>query len=329
VSAFLPPRPVRRVIIDPLWPLVAAVLAAILAVVALLAAVVVPLTPRRRLLRLTMFGLSYLVLDLAVLLGCFMLWLRPGRARWDDDHCRLLRWALDRLHAAARRWIGFEVRVEDSPIDRPPPGPVIVLARHAGPGDSFTLIRLVLGRYRRRPRVVVKAALQWDPGVDVVLSRLSGCFLAARGGAGEDVADRLSDMATSLEPDDALIIFPEGGNWTPHRQRRAVRHLWRVGRRRAARQAERMPRVLPPRQTGTLACLAARPDAHVVIVAHTGLDVLVNPAHVWCALPLHDRPMRVSWWCVAPPGSADQPGSAEYWLNRQWRRVDEWVSAHG
>lgn len=329
MSAFIPPRSARRVLIDPLWPPVAAALAAILAVVALLAAIVAPLTPRRRLLRLTMFGLNYLALDVALLLGCFVLWLRPGRARWADDHCRLLRWALDRLHDAGHRWFGFEIRLEDASIDAPPSGPVIVLARHAGPGDSFALVRLVLNRYRRRPRIVVKAALQWDPGVDVVLNRLSSCFLPSRSGAGEDVADRLSGLAGSLGRHDALIIFPEGGNWTPRRQRRAVRHLWRVGRRRAARQAERMPRVLPPRPAGTLACLAARPDAHVVIVAHTGLDMLVSPGQVWRALPLQDRPMRVSWWCVGPPKSVGQRGSAEDWLDRQWRRVDDWVCAHG
>ena len=329
MSAYLPPRLARRMIIDPLWLPVAAALAVIFAVVALLAAVVAPLTPRRRLLRLTMFGLTYLALDVALLLGCFGLWLRPGRERWDDDHCRLLRWALDRLQAAARRWVGFEISVDDASIDRPPPGPVIVLARHAGPGDSFALARLVLIRYGRRPRIVVKAALQWDPGVDVVLNRLSGCFLPSSSGAGEDVVDRLSDLATGLGAHDALIIFPEGGNWTPRRQRRAVRHLWRIGRRRAARRAERMPRVLPPRPAGTLACLAARPDAHVVIVAHTGLDVLVSASQVWRAIPLRDRPMRVSWWCVTPPAPADDLNSAEGWLDHQWRRVDDWVSAHG
>lgn len=327
MNAFVPPRPVRRMIIDPLWPPVAAALAAIFAAVALLAAIVAPLTRRRRLLRLAMFGLSYLALDTALLLGCFVLWLRPQRAHWDDDHCRLLRWALNHLDDAAHRFLGFEVHVED-PLDQPPPGPVIVLARHAGPGDSFALIRLVLTRYRRRPRVVVKAALQWDPGIDVVLNRLSSCFLPSRSGAGEDVADRLADVAADLAQYDALIIFPEGGNWTPRRQRRAVGHLRRVGRRRAARHAERMPRVLPPRPAGTLASLAARPDAHVVIVAQTGLDLLVNPAQVWRALPLRDRPMRISWWCVKPPDPADRPSSAEDWLDHQWRRVDEWVNAH-
>ncbi|HEY3633397.1 MAG TPA: 1-acyl-sn-glycerol-3-phosphate acyltransferase [Jatrophihabitantaceae bacterium] len=332
MSAYLPPRSVRRLIIDPLWPVIAAAIAVVFALAALLAALVAPLTPRRRLLRVAMFGLVYLGVDVALLLGCFALWLfalwlRPRRARWVDDHCRLLGWALDRLQSAGSRYTGFEVRIDDAAIDDPPPGPVIVLARHAGPGDSFALVRLVLRRYRRRPRVVVKAALQWDPGVDVVLNRLSGYFVPSRTGAGEDVTDRLAELAGGLAAHDALILFPEGGNWTPRRQRRAVRHLRRIGRRRAAERAEAMPRVLPPRPAGTLACLAGRPDAHVVMVAHTGLDSLVNPGQIWRALPVHDRPMRISWWCVRPPEDTD-PRIREAWLDEQWKRVEHWVTSH-
>jgi 1-acyl-sn-glycerol-3-phosphate acyltransferase len=326
MSAYLPPRPIRRLIIDPLWPVVAAAIAVVFGLAALLAALVAPLTPRRRLLRVAMFGLVYLAVDVALLLGCFALWLRPRRDRWADDHRRLLGWALDRLQAAGHRYTGFEVRI-DAPTDDPPPGPVIVLARHAGPGDSFALVWLVLRQYRRRPRVVGKAALQWDPGVDVVLNRLSGCFLPSRTGAGEDVTDRLTELAAGLGPRDALIIFPEGGNWTPRRQGRAVRHLRRIGRRRAADRAEDMPRVLPPRPGGTLACLAGRPDAHVVMVAHTGLDSLVNPGQIWRALPVHDRPMRISWWCVIPPEDTD-PRIREAWLDEQWKRVADWVASH-
>src|SRR4029450_6899592 len=49
--------------------------------------------------------------------------------------------------------------------------PVIVLSRHAGPGDSFLLVHQLLSRYRRKPRIVMKAALQFDPGLDVVINR--------------------------------------------------------------------------------------------------------------------------------------------------------------
>jgi hypothetical protein len=54
---------------------------------------------------------------------------------------------------------------------------VIVLSRHAGPGDSFLLVHHLLSRYQRKPRIVMKAALQFDPGLDVVINRLPNAFV--------------------------------------------------------------------------------------------------------------------------------------------------------
>ena len=54
---------------------------------------------------------------------------------------------------------------------------MIVLARHAGPGDSFLLVHQLLSAYRRKPRIVMKAALQFDPSIDVVINRLPHAFV--------------------------------------------------------------------------------------------------------------------------------------------------------
>ena len=335
MSAGLPPRPVRRLVLDPLFVPVALVLIVLLAVVAGLSWLLGQLLRLRRgrLWRLASLAACYLSLDLAMLLGSFALWLRsPLTARrqperWRDQHTALLRWALERLMVASRRLLGFELVLQDRlPIQPDQPPPVLVLARHAGPGDSFTLVHLITSYLDRCPRVVLKAALQWDPGLDVLLNRLSSCFLPSRSGAGEDRAERLAELAAGLSASDALLLFPEGGNWTPNRHRRAVRRLWRAGRRRAARVAEANPHVLPPRPGGTLACLAARPDADVLIVAHTGLDTLISPALMWRALPLRNRPMTVGWWRVP---AAELPGSEQArldWLTDQWTRVDSWVA---
>jgi 1-acyl-sn-glycerol-3-phosphate acyltransferase len=51
-------------------------------------------------------------------------------------------------------------------------GPVLVLARHGGPGDSFALVHLLLTRYHRSVRIVLKDILQLDPLIDVRLNRL-------------------------------------------------------------------------------------------------------------------------------------------------------------
>lgn len=329
-----PPRVVRRAVVDPLFVPLAVLMAAAFLLVAALSAVVAPLTPRRRVLRLAVLALAYVSVDLALVLGGAALWLRhprrrglEGERRWIAAHVRLLRWALLRLLAVARATVGF--RVEIDPATRPLDGdddPVLVLARHAGPGDSFSLVWLILTCAGRTPRVVLKEVLLWDPGLDVMLTRLSGCFLPSRSGAGDDTADRVAESAAGLHRGQALLIFPEGGNWTPARHRRAVRALWRAGRRRAARQAVATPHVLPPRPAGTAAALGARPDLDVVVVAHAGLDRLTGVRQVWDAVPVTATPMRVHWWRIRADDVPRREDGVADWLNDQWTDVARWTA---
>jgi 1-acyl-sn-glycerol-3-phosphate acyltransferase len=326
---------VRRAVVDPLFVPVVVVLVVLLAAVVVVSTLVASFSPRRRVLRLASLALTYLLLDASLLLRGTALWLRHPVRRsveaersWTAAHCRLLRWALVRLMGAAESIMGFRVDVHpDAPRMVDDGRPVVLLARHAGPGDSFSLVWLILVRLGRTPRVVLKDVLLWDPGLDVVLTRLSGCFLSSRSGAGDDNTDRVAATAAELGTGDALLLFPEGGNWTPGRQRRAVRRLWRSGRRRAARQAAGMPQVLPPRPAGTAAVLAARTDVDIVVVAHAGLDRLTSVRQVWRGIPVDDTPMRVHWWRVpaadVPRAEDEVPG----WLNAQWARVARWVAA--
>lgn len=237
---------------------------------------------------------------------------------------RLLRWVLARLRSAAATLAGFSVELEEPPdLAGLGGGPLLVLARHAGPGDSFALVDLLLSRYRRRPRIVAKETLQWDPGLDVVLNRLSACFLPARGG--DDRVELIAGLARGLRGSDAMLIFPEGGNWTPRRYRRALIRQSRSAGARAAADPAVSRNVLPPRPAGVLACLAARPDLDVVVVAHTGLDDLTSPVLVWRALPLAGRPMTVRWWPVPASGVPAAPDRQRQWLRLQWALVDAWI----
>jgi 1-acyl-sn-glycerol-3-phosphate acyltransferase len=203
--------------------------------------------------------------------------------------------------------------------------PVVVLSRHAGPGDSFSLVWLIIDRYGRCPRVVLKEALQWDPGLDLVLNHLSSCFLPSRTGAGDDATDRIEKTARELRAGDALLIFPEGGNWTPHRHSRAVKRLRRAGHVRAARRAAARPNVLPPRPAGTIACLVARPDLDVVVVAHEGVDDLISPSTMWSALPLVNRPMTIHAWRENAENVPREPAAIVDWLDAEWQRVEKWI----
>ncbi len=290
---------------------------------------------RWRLPRVWLFGIAYLVGETVCVLACLALWLRfAGRLRSprsQELHLVLLRRFLGALLGLAGFTFRFRLQVHE-PVTQPQDPermsgeePVLVLARHAGPGASFVLVHLLMSRYGRAPRIVLTERLRLDPSIDVLLSRL-GCRFIARGG---DVATAaVQDLASSLGPHDALVLFPEGGDWTPTRQRLAVARLRRKGLRVQAEQAARMVHVLPPRPAGTVAALSAAPLADVVVFSHTGHDHLQDLQSVWAALPLR-RELDVLWWrepATAVPSGEDEVGE---WLYDLWRRIDHWVEEQG
>jgi 1-acyl-sn-glycerol-3-phosphate acyltransferase len=307
--------------------------AAVLIVVAVLTAPVSALRRGRwRPVRIASFVLFYLLVDLAGLLAAAAVWLRhpPGTrqaaARRTAATFALLAWLLRALTRAGERL--FALAVEVTPAVRPQAAaaaPVVVLARHAGPGDSFLLLHVLLGAAGLRPHTVLKRLLRLDPCLDVVIGRLPHCFLPPP--RGRTAQQAVGDLAGSVRAGDALVIFPEGGNFTERRQRRAIASLRRHGKRRAAARAEKLHNVLPPHATGTLAALAGAPGADVVFVAHTGLDAIDSVRTAWQGIPLR-RTVRAHWWCV--PG-AEVPlleQAREEWLLGQWARVDRWIAAH-
>ena len=132
----------------------------------------------------------------------------------------------------------------------------------------------------------------------------------------------------------ALVLFPEGGNWTPYRWRRAIDRLRRGGRPDLAERAAAMPNVLPPHASGALAAIAACPGADVIFVAHTGLDRLVSVRDVWRGLRA-DMEITARWWRVpaadVPRAASDSPAASREaqitWLYDWWQRVDAWITA--
>jgi 1-acyl-sn-glycerol-3-phosphate acyltransferase len=334
MPAALRSRLVRRLLL-PVDIVALIAVAIVLAAGMVLGALVAPFTTRRRVLRLSAFALSYSLVELTTLAAAGLLWLRhaiparfrlQGRREWIVANETLLAWALGTVLRAGRRCLGFRVAVVSSSDATPlaETDPLLVLARHGGPGDSFALVHLLLTRYHRSVRIVLKDLLQLDPLIDVLLHRIGCCFLASPSGDGADLTAKVAAMAASLAPRDALLLFPEGANWTPHRRVRAIRRLHRDHKSEPARAATLMTNVLPPRPGGVLACLEARPDLPVVVVAHAGLDKIVTVRQAWDELPI-TGPMTVRAWPTAevPPGEDARLA----WLTLEWAVVDEWVDA--
>ncbi len=322
------PLPARRALC-PLVMVLEAGLLALFAVTTVIGLLLVPFDRRGRITRASAVGFVYMAVELATLSALFGSWLikwARSDAWWEETNLRLVTRALRLMLVAGRRLLGFVVAVDESPQLYPldQPEPVLVLARHGGLGDSIALVWILLDRYRRRPRVVLKAVLQWEPLLDVALNRLGACFIPGKERDGVEPADRIGALAAVIGPSDALLLFPEGANWTPRRRARAIEGLRTRGKHRAARAATLMPHLLPPRPAGVFACLDARPGLAVVMVAHTGLDKLTSVAMVWHAIPF-DRPMRVRWWPGRP--APEDPDARLEWLTAEWAVVDEWIDA--
>ena len=201
-----------------------------------------------------------------------------------------------------------------------------------GPGDSFTLIHALMHWYDREPRVVLKDTLAWDPAIDVVMNRIPARFIsAAAPGAATTSRRRSPTSRRGLDENDAFVIFPEGGNFTPERRRRGIDRLRRLGLERMARRAEQMTHVLAPRPGGLLAALDAAPDADVVLVAHTGLDHLLTVRDLWRELPM-DKVHRDALVAGAPrrdPGRARGSDRVAVRLVGADRRLDRRAPAPG
>ncbi len=333
----LPPRSVRRVS-GPLLVGLAALAVLSLPVLVVLAVVVSVWLPGRwYALRLLAFALVYLALEVAGLAAAAVLWALGGRGRralsprYRAAHYTVLRLLLDVLMRAAQRLFALRLVTDGeswSPLDDGQPGStnaMVVLSRHAGPGDSFLLVQTLMNRdHLRQPRIVLKDVLQLDPLIDVYLNRLPNHFVGTQPGAGPSSVEAIGELARDLGEEDALLIFPEGANFTPGRRVRAIERLRTRGLRAAVRRAEAMRHVLPPRPAGVSAALAAAPHADVVFVAHTGLEHLSTLRDLWRGLPVN-KTLHLRWWFVpaaeVPRGEAEQAD----WLYRWWETIDAWI----
>jgi len=333
----LPPRILRRLLLAPLLLALTVVVIVTMPPLVLLAAAVSPWLPGRwRALRLLWFALVWLVLESAALFACLGLWIASGfggRLRsepYQDRHYAIMRWFLDVMFQVATSV--FRLRVEVEEPERTPrelaarlAGPVIVMSRHAGPGDSFLLVHRLLADYHRRPRVVLKAMLQLDPGLDVMMNRLPHAFVSARHAGAGRVIKEIERLASDLGPTDALVIFPEGGNFTPRRRLRAIERLEQRQLREQAARARALEHLLAPHTGGALAAIAAAPSADVVFVAHTGLEDLITVGDIWRSLPM-EQVLKARWWRV--PAAEVPSGRDEQvrWLYDWWARIDAWIS---
>jgi 1-acyl-sn-glycerol-3-phosphate acyltransferase len=331
----MPPPPVRRPLTITTWLVLSTacmVLSPLILAAGEVAAAVLRRPQPRLLARLVV---AYFAHELLALIACGGLWLASGCGwrirgpRFRRAHYGLLRWFVGGLAARLRRLLDITVHTEPEPAaadsleaDRP----VLVFSRHAGPADTVFVTDILMSGYDRLPSVVFKDALALDPVVDLLGHRLPHAVLDKSDA--DECEQRIRDAAAQLGPRGALLLFPEGGNFTPERRRRSIAKLWRKGMRQEAQAGEQMDHVLPPHPSGALAALAGNPDSDVIFAAHTGLGLAAFPGQLWRDPPI-GRTLTAHMWRVSPEDRPDEPDAQPGWLYDWWKRLDAWVEAQG
>lgn len=324
----VPPKLVRRLLLGPLVVALELLLVVISPVVLLLALVAWPVAGSRA-VRAVLIGLESLSRHLAAILACFGLWIASGfgwklaSETMQRAHYALMRWFVGGVYDAAVTLARVQVHVSDSSdAERALSSkgrPLLVLSRHAGEGETLLVIHALLAWYDRGPRIVMHEVLRLDPLLDALGERLPNRFVDPRGG---DAEKDVAAMARELGESAALVIFPEGANFSEQQRRKAIERLEREGHAEEAERARAMRHVSAPRPGGTLAAIEAASNADVVVMGHVGFPTGLR--ELWRLLP-HEQSVEVRMWLE--PASAIPTDRDEQidWLFGWWRKLDAWV----
>jgi 1-acyl-sn-glycerol-3-phosphate acyltransferase len=265
--------------------------------------------------RTVMLVMAYAVIELRTLAQVL---------RGNRDCDQMVHDFLVSAHAVARRILDVQVVLESgspTPDTIPRDQPLIVLSRHCGPGDSVLVSWLLAVRYRMPLRVVLKAVLRCEPLLDLAGEWGCLCFL----GRGDRARRQIRFLAESLTGGQALLLFPEGANFSWPRWRDAIHRLRSTGNIRAAGNALRQSHTLPPRSGGAAAAVAGAPNANLLVLTHNGFCA-DGRARPWWELPVH-RQLLIRT-AVVPAAEVPPPKQLGRWLEQTWTQVDSWVAAH-
>lgn len=286
------------------------------------------LTNRRWItLRFLVFGMIFLTCELGGIVGALVVWVVTVGGRLEELAFRL-NFALQKL------WVGclfgglvrvFALDVRITGADTLHRSPVIVFSRHVSSADTIIPQVLIARPHDIHLRYVMKKELLWEPCLDIVGGRLGNCFVDRTGDRGEAIT-LVRSLLEGLRPKEGVVIFPEGTRFTTKRQEHIIARFREGGNEEAARRAESLRSVLPPRKAGVLALLADNPGADVVFLAHTGLETVHNIERLKSG-SLVGGTLELECWRV--PFASIPEGEEERmeWMWEHWQRMDEWVTA--
>ncbi len=317
----------RRIISIPAF-LLATVLVLAVSPVIFVIGLPVDLVFRRRLATLRAWAMVdvFFLCETVGIFASAWIWLRHrNRQAFLDANYRLEFWWAGTLYRMGVRLFSLKLEVEGAEVAAE--GPVLVFSRHVSPIDNLLPVALISLPFQSKLRWVINRSLLRDPCIDIVGNRLPNCFVSNSSGDSEKEIRRVEALGHNLGPADGVLIFPEGGLFSPARRQRILSRLAANGEHPLRSRAERLRHVLPPRLGGSMALLSAANGADAVFLAHTGLEGSTSYQAILGG-DIVGRTIRVKMWRV-PAGEI--PAAYEEratWLFEQWQRVDDWIDAN-
>jgi 1-acyl-sn-glycerol-3-phosphate acyltransferase len=255
-----------------------------------------------------------------------LIWLASGG---HDSHKRRfrvyrLRWSWAAGHIGGVRVL-FGLKFEVEGLDDAAPAPVMVFIRHASIIDNM-LPDTVLGRtHGIALRYVLKRELQMLPTIDIGGHMVPTNFVRRGSGDTAKELENLRLLAVDLDPEEGILIYPEGTRWTAAKLARA-QEIVRERQPEVAVYADRLVNLLPPRLGGPLALLEAAPELDVVFCGHVGLDGFEYISDIWRG-GLVGTTVRIKFWREPAVSIPDDREGRIRWLYDNWQKMDDWIGA--
>jgi 1-acyl-sn-glycerol-3-phosphate acyltransferase len=312
----------RRVVTIPAF-LLAWLLAVALAPVMFPGALLVDVARYRKfaLVRGYAFLLLYLSCEVSGIAFCAWLLLRYSRtpAAFIARNFALQCWWSRVLFYGGIRIYGMKVEADG--LENVAQGPMVAFVRHVSPFDNLVPSVFIADLYGVRLRWVMNHSLLRDPCIDILGNRLPNAFV---NGLVRDIR-RVRSLASGLGPQDGVLIYPEGGLFSPKNRQRLLDKL-RAARDPHYERAAAFRNVLPPHLGGALAVLEANSGADVVFIVHTGLEdaqyrKLLSGEFVGARLRIHA-------WRIPAAEIPTERKALSAWLFEHWTKADSWIEAN-
>jgi 1-acyl-sn-glycerol-3-phosphate acyltransferase len=329
-TAQVPPKYIRRLISIPAVVLFAVVSIVLLPIWLPLVAIVDIVSDPKR-MRFCRIGIVLVLLainEIATILFVTAMWARTGfgwKTRTDAGQVHMQKalhfYALG-LVRCTKQALAVRLRVTGLEESVAAGGPLVVFGHHTSLIDSALPVELLASR-QFAFRYVIKKTLAYAPAFDLGGHLLKVHYVDRTGKQRDNEVASISALASGMDPNEAVVIFPEGTFFNQKRKARAIERL-RTDAPHLVERAERMKHTLPPRAAGPLATLDGAVGVDVLFLAHAGLESFTSIPNIVRNVPL-PRPVAIHCWRVPASEIPAEPAQRFDWLFSQFERMDQWV----